>query len=155
MAPTAETRLAALGIELPEPPISVANYVATLRLSNMLFVPGQLCLDRGALVATGCVGTSVTLEDATAAARACAINILAQCRSSLGSLDRVRQVVRLGGFIASAPHFEDQATVMNGASDLMVEVFGDAGRHTRSTVGVSALPKGAAVEIEAVFEIEP
>lgn len=155
MASTAETRLAALGIELPEPPTAVANYVATMRSSNLLFVSGQLCLDRGALVASGSVGGSVTVADATVAARACAINILAQCRSALGGLDRVRQVVRLGGFIASTPDFEDQAKVMNGASDLMVEVFGDAGRHTRSTVGVMSLPKGAAVEIEAIFEVEP
>ena len=106
------------------------------------------------LLHSGTVGVTVTLEQATAAARQCGLNILAQVRTALGSLDRVRQVVRLGAFIASADGFTDQPAVANGASDLMAEVFGDAGRHVRAAVGVNVLPRGASVEIEASFAIE-
>ncbi|MGZ9718952.1 RidA family protein [Rhizobium miluonense] len=152
--PTVEERARMLGITFPEPPKAVANYVPTHRVGNLLFVSGQLPIDpSGNVLATGAVGKSVGIELGVQAARLCAINVLAQVRAAVGNLERIAHVVRLGGFITSACDFTDQAVVMNGASDLMVELFGDRGRHTRSTIGVFALPKGASVEVEATFEI--
>ena len=154
MAGIAEKALAKLGINLPSPAKPIANYVACVRSGNMLVVSGQLCFGHeGKLVAKGQLGGPVSIEDGQQAARACAINLLAQIKAELGDLDRVARVVRLGGFINSAPGFTDGPKVMNGASDLMVEVFGDKGRHARSTVGVSALPADAAVEVEGMFEV--
>lgn len=154
MSSSFETRITELGLELPAPPKSVANYVSTYRAGNLLIVSGQLCMDlTGSLVAKGRVADEVTIEQATLAARACGINVLAQVRFALGSLDQVKQIVRLGGFIAASPAFNDHARIMNGASDLMVEVFGERGRHTRSTVGVASLPLQASVEVEAMIEI--
>jgi enamine deaminase RidA (YjgF/YER057c/UK114 family) len=154
MAGTAEANVTRLGITLSEPPKPVANYVPFVRSGTMLVVSGQLCFGTdGKLVATGRLGGGVSIEDGQKAARACAINVLAQVRAALGDLDKVVRVVRLGGFINSAPGFGDGPKVMNGASDLMVEVFGDKGRHARSTVGVAALPADAAVEVEAQFEV--
>jgi enamine deaminase RidA (YjgF/YER057c/UK114 family) len=154
MAGTVETKLAGLGIALPTPASPIANYVPFARSGNLLVLSGQLCFGAdGKLVAKGQLGVGVSVEDGQKAARACGINLLAQLKAALGDLDRVARVVRLGGFINSAPGFSDGAKVMNGASDLMVEVFGDKGRHTRSTVGVSALPADAAVEVEGLFEV--
>lgn len=154
MAGMAEKKLADLGIELPSPAKPVANYVACVRTGNMLVVSGQLCFgDEGKLAAKGQLGAGVSIEDGQKAARACAVNLLAQIKAEIGELDNVVRVVRLGGFINSAPGFTDGPKVMNGASDLMVEVFGDKGRHARSTVGVSALPADAAVEVEGMFEV--
>jgi len=154
MAGSAEAALEKLGISLPSPAKPIANYVACVRSGNMLVVSGQLCFgDEGKLVAKGQLGGAVTVEDGQKAARACAVNLLAQIKAVLGDLDKVTRVVRLGGFINSAPGFTDGPKVMNGASDLMVEVFGDKGRHARSTVGVSALPADAAVEVEGIFEV--
>jgi enamine deaminase RidA (YjgF/YER057c/UK114 family) len=128
--------------------------VPYVRSGNMLVVSGQICFGvDGKLVATGQLGGSVSMEDGQKAARACAINLIAQVKAALGDLDKVVRVVRLGGFINSAPGYTDGPKVMNGASDLMVEVFGDRGRHARSTVGVSALPANAAVEVEGLFEV--
>ena len=154
MAGTTEQKLASLGIALPTPAAPVANYVPFVRTGNQLVVSGQLCfgLD-GKLVATGHLGGGVSIEDGQKAARACAVNLLAQLKVALGDLDKVVRVVRLGGFINSAVGFTDGPKVMNGASDLMVEVFGDKGRHARSTVGVAALPADAAVEVEGLFEV--
>ena len=153
MAGTVEKKLAALGIVLPEPVAPVANYVPFVRTGNFMVVSGQLCLDaEGKLVAKGQLGGGVSVDDGVKAARACAINILAQLKAALGDLDKIARVVRLGGFINSAPGFPDGPKVMNGASDLMVAVFGDKGRHARTTVGVAALPLDAAVEVEAAFE---
>ena len=153
MAGTVEKRLAELGIVLPEPVAPVANYVPFVRTGNFMVVSGQLCLDaQGKLVAKGQLGGGVSIDDGVKAARACAINILAQLKAALGDLDKIARVVRLGGFINSAPGFPDGPKVMNGASDLMVAVFGDKGRHARTTVGVAALPLDAAVEVEAAFE---
>ena len=153
MAGTIEKKLADLGIELPKPAAPVANYVPFVRTSNFMVVSGQLCLDaEGKLVAKGQLGGAVSIEDGQKAARACAVNILAQLKAGLGDLDKIARVVRLGGFINSAPGFPDGPKVMNGASDLMVAVFGDKGRHARTTVGVAALPLDAAVEVEAAFE---
>jgi enamine deaminase RidA (YjgF/YER057c/UK114 family) len=154
MAGTVDQKLQSLGISLPTPAAPVANYVPFVRTGNQLVVSGQLCFgSEGKLVATGQLGGGVSLEDGQKAARACAINLIAQVKAALGDLDKVVRVVRLGGFINSAPGYGDGPKVMNGASDLMVEVFGDKGRHARSTVGVSALPAGAAVEVEGLFEI--
>jgi enamine deaminase RidA (YjgF/YER057c/UK114 family) len=154
MSGSVEKKLASLGINLPTPAAPIANYVPFVRSQNMLVVSGQLCFGTdGNLVAKGQLGNGVSLDDGQRAARACAINLLAQLKSALGDLDKVIRVVRLGGFINSAPGFTDGPKVMNGASDLMVEVFGEKGRHARSTVGVAALPANAAVEVEGQFEV--
>ncbi|HVZ53473.1 MAG TPA: RidA family protein [Pseudolabrys sp.] len=154
MAGTVEAKLATLAIALPTPAAPIANYVPSVRSGTMLVVSGQICFGAdGKLVAKGQLGGGVSVEDGQRAARACAINLLAQVKAALGDLDKVTRVVRLGGFINSTPGFTDGAKVMNGASDLMVEVFGDKGRHARSTIGVSALPADAAVEVEGMFEV--
>jgi enamine deaminase RidA (YjgF/YER057c/UK114 family) len=154
MAGTVEKRLAELKITLPPAPTPSANYVPFVRTGSLLSVSGQICLDAGGkLVAKGRLGEAVSIEEGQKAARACALNVLAQVKAAIGDLDNVRRVVRLGGFINSAPGFADGPKVMNGASDLMVEVFGDKGRHSRSTVGVAALPADAAVEVEGLFEV--
>jgi enamine deaminase RidA (YjgF/YER057c/UK114 family) len=154
MAGSAEKSLRELGISLPKPPAPIANYVPFVRTGNLLTVSGQVCFDGdGKLVARGRVGDAVSIDDGQNAARACAINLLAQVKVAIGDLDKVVRVIRLGGFINSAPGFGDGPKVMNGGSDLMVAVFGDKGKHARSTVGVAALPADAAVEVEALFEI--
>ena len=154
MAGTVEKKLAELGIVLPTPATPVANYIPFVRVGALLFVSGQICLDAsGKLVAKGRLGDGVSVEDGQKAARACAINVLAQVKAALGDLDKVKQVARLGGFINSAPSFLEGPKVMNGASDLMVAVLGDKGRHARTTVGVAALTADAAVEVEGIFEV--
>jgi len=154
MTGTVEKRLKDAGVTLHQPASPVANYVGSVRTGNLLFVSGQLCLDAGGqLVAKGKLGAGVSIETGNAAARMCAINLLAQIKAALGDLDRVVRVVRLGGFINSAPDFIDGPKVLNGASDLMVAAFGDAGRHARTTIGVAALPLDAAVEVEGLFEV--
>ena len=154
MAGTVEQKLAAKGIVLHEPPSPVANYVGFVRTGNLLFVSGQVCLGAdGKLIAKGKLGAGVSVEQGNAAARGCAVNLLAQVKAALGDLDKVARVVRLGGFVNSAPDFLDGPKVLNGASDLMVAAFGDKGRHARTTVGVSSLPADAAVEVEGVFEV--
>ena len=154
MAGTVEQKLSELGITLHEPNPPLANYVGFVRTGNLLFVSGQVCnTPDGKLIAKGKLGSGVTIEQGVAAARGCAINLLAQVKMALGDLDKVARVVRLGGFVNSTPDFFDGPKVLNGASDLMVEVFGDKGRHARSTVGVAQLPADAAVEVEAMFEI--
>jgi enamine deaminase RidA (YjgF/YER057c/UK114 family) len=128
--------------------------VGFVRTGDLLFVSGQLCLGAdGKLVAKGKLGAEVSIEDGQKAARACAVNLLAQIKAAVGDLDRVVRVVRLGGFISSVPSFLDGPKVMNGASDLMVTVFGDKGRHARTTIGVAVLPLDAAVEVEGLFEV--
>ena len=154
MTATPESRLAALDIMLPVAAAPVANYVTTVRTGNLLVVSGQLPLVDGKLLITGKLGDEVSAHAGVACARACLINVLAQAKAALdGDLSRITRVVRLGGFIACTPEFTDHATVMNGASDLAVDVFGDAGRHARSTIGVPSLPVNAPVEVEALFEI--
>jgi enamine deaminase RidA (YjgF/YER057c/UK114 family) len=150
---SAESKLINLGLTLPAPIAPVANYVPFVRSGNMLIVSGQLCFDmEGKLVIKGQLGGGVSVADGQKAARACALNLLAQVKVALGDLNKVTHVVRLGGFINSAAGFTDGPQVMNGASDLMVEIFGEKGRHARSTIGVSALPANAAVEVEGLFE---
>jgi enamine deaminase RidA (YjgF/YER057c/UK114 family) len=153
MAGSVDKKIEELGIVLPTPAAPIANYVGFVRSGRLLFVSGQLCLSDGVLVAKGKLGGQVTIEQGQAAARACAINLLAQVNAALGDLDKVVRVVRLGGFINSVPDFLDGPRVMNGASDLMVAVFGDKGRHARTTIGVSVLPADAAVEVEGTFEV--
>ncbi len=153
MSGTVEKRLADLGIALASPAAPIANYVGVVRTGSLLVVSGQLCLADGALVATGKLGGGVSIEDGQRAARACAINLLAQVKAATGDLDQVVRVVRLGGFISATPDFLDGPKVMNGASDLMVAAFGDRGRHARTTIGVSVLPMDAAVEVEGLFEV--
>ncbi|MFT8944365.1 MAG: RidA family protein [Acetobacter pasteurianus] len=153
MMSTPESRLAELGIELPTPAAPVANYVACVQTGSLLVVSGQLPLKDGKLFATGKLGDAVSVETAGEAARYSMINVIAQVRAAVGDLSRVKRVVRLGGFIACTPEFTSHAAAMNGASDLAVAVFGDAGRHARSTVGVPSLPLDAPVEVEGLFEI--
>lgn len=154
MAGTVEQNLAAQGIVLPAPKAPVANYVPFVRSGNLLFVSGQVCSDaEGKLIAKGKLGAGLSIEQGIAAARGCGLNLLAQVKAAVGDLDKVVRVVRLGGFINSAPDFLEGPKVLNGASDLMVAVFGDKGRHSRTTVGVAALPSDAAVEVEGVFEV--
>lgn len=150
----AELMLKELGIELPEPPKPVASYVPYVVVRPYVFVSGQVPLRDGGLPRTGLVGRDLTPQEAAQEARFCAINLLAQLRVAAGgSLDGVRRIVKLTVFVASAPGFRAQPLVANGASDLFVAVFGDAGRHARSAVGVAELPLGAAVEIEAIAEL--
>ena len=154
MAGLIEKKLSGLGVTLPTPASPIANYVPFVRSGNILVVSGQVCFGiDGKLVVKGQLGAGVSVEDGQKAARACAINLLAQLKAALGDLDKVVRVMRLGGFINSSPGFTEGPKVMNGASDLMVEVFGDKGRHARTTVGVSALPADAAIEVEGLFEV--
>ena len=153
MSDAIDKKLEDLGIVLPTPAAPIANYVGFVRSGRLLFVSGQLCFADGNLVAKGKLGAQVTIDQGQAAARACAINLLAQVQAALGDLDKVVRVVRLGGFINSSPDFLDGPKIMNGASDLMVEVFGDRGRHARTTIGVAVLPADAAVEVEGTFEV--
>lgn len=147
-------RLAELGLVLPSPAAPVANYVPFVRTGNLLFTSGQIPVMDGKVQFTGKLGGGVSVEDGAKAARLCAINILAQARAALdGDLDRVVRCVKLVGFVASTPDFTQQPAVINGASNLIVEVLGDAGRHARSAVGAPSLPLDVPVEVEAVFEV--
>ncbi|PXA89703.1 hypothetical protein DMC25_08400 [Caulobacter sp. D4A] len=147
-----EERLAGLGITLPEPVAPVANYVPFVRSGDLVHISGQISLDASGGI-KGTVGVDVDLETAQKAARLCGINLLAQIKAATGDLDKVARIVKLGGFVQAGPDFLDIPKVINGASDLMVEVFGDAGPHARSAVGVYKLPLGFAVEVDAVVEV--
>jgi len=154
MAGLIEAKLAELGIVLPVPAVPLANYVPYVRTGALVVVSGQVPLRDGRIAYTGKVDETVSPEDGAAAARLCLLNVLAQVKAACdGDLDRVRRVVRLGGFIAAPPTFTQHAVVMNGASDLATAVFGEAGRHARTTIGVPSLPGDAAVEVEGMFEI--
>jgi enamine deaminase RidA (YjgF/YER057c/UK114 family) len=149
-----EARLRELGIELPHPATPVANYVPFTTAGNLVFVSGQLCQWNGELRFIGKLGAAISIADGRAAAKLCALNVLAHLRVACGGdLDRVRRVLRLGGFVNCTPDFNDMPQVVNGASDLMVEIFGDSGRHARAAVGMSSLPGGVAVEVDATVEI--
>ncbi len=149
-----DAKLAALGLALPQPAAPVAAYVPVVIAGGLAYVSGQLPFVDGVLV-KGRLGEDVSIEDGTAAAKACGLMILAQLRAALGSLSRVERVVKLGGFVSSTGDFTDQPKVVNGASELMAAVFGDAGRHARSAVGVPVLPLGAAVEVDAIVAVSP
>ena len=151
--PTPEERLQQLGVSLPTPAAPVAAYIPCVRTGNLLYVSGQVPLVDGKPSHTGHLGDDVSLEDGRAAARTCAINLLAVLKAELGELSQVKQVVKVVGFVASAPGFTDMPKVVNAASELFGEAFGDAGRHARSAVGVAALPLGVPVEVEAIIEI--
>jgi enamine deaminase RidA (YjgF/YER057c/UK114 family) len=144
-------RLKAAGVNLPEPLAPVANYVPYVITGNLLFISGQVSNAPDGLV-KGRIGDSMTLEQGQGAARLCAINLIAQMKAALGDLERVKRIVKLGGFVNAAPDFVDIPRVVNGCSDLMVEAFGDKGRHARSAVACPVLPLGAAVEVDAVVE---
>lgn len=146
-----EARLASLGIALPEAPNPVANYVPSAVAGNLLFVSGQISKAADGSITKGQLGGVLTVEEGRQAARLCALNILAQARAALGSLDRIGQVLRLTGYVNAAPEFTGHPQVINGASDLMVDVLGEKGRHTRVAVGVSSLPLGCAVEVDAII----
>ncbi|HLY05251.1 MAG TPA: RidA family protein [Rhizomicrobium sp.] len=149
-----DKRLAELGIVLPTPPAPVASYVPYVVSGNLVTISGQVTLADGALKYVGVVGKDLSLEDGKAAARLCAINVLAQLKAAVdGNLDRVRQCVKLGVFVNAVPEYTQHPEVANGASDLIQEVFGEAGRHARAAVGAGSLPRNVAVEVEAVFEI--
>lgn len=149
---TIETRIAKLGIVLPQPAAPIAAYVPVVVAGGLAHVSGQLPFTDGQLI-KGRLGEGTTVEQGYTAARACALMVLAQLKAEIGSLDRVTQVVKLGGFVNSTGDFTDQPRVINGASELMVEVFGDIGRHARSAVGVPTLPLGVPVEIDAIFAV--
>ncbi len=149
-----DARLAELGIELPTAMAPMANYVPWVQTGSLVVVSGQVPAVDGKIAVMGKVGADLDVAAGQQAARLCFTNVLTQLRAALGGdLDRVRRVVRLGGFVASPPGFTQHALVMNGASDLAVEVFGNAGRHARSTIGVPSLPGDATVEVEGMFEV--
>ena len=148
MAMNAEVRLKELGIELPEGMAPIANYVPAVTAGKVIYLAGHLG------PGTGKVGAGISIEEAYAAARAAAIGQLARIRTECGSLDRVKHVVKVTGYVACAPEFIDHPRVINGASDLLVEVFGEAGKHARSAVGVPSLPLDAPVEVEIIVEVE-
>ncbi len=154
MAGQIDARLEDLGIELPKAAAPAANYVPYVVSGDLVFVSGQVTVWNGEFRYLGKVGQDLGVADGQAAARLCALNIIAQVKAACGGdLDRVVRIVRLGGFVNSTPDFTDQPKVINGASDLMVEVFGDKGKHARAAVSAAALPLGVAVEVEAVVEI--
>ena len=151
---TIAERLARMGLELPAPAAPAANYLPYVWEGQLLFVSGQLPFEAGSLAVRGKLGDGVSVEDGQRAARLCAISILALIKVALeGDLERIRQVVRITGFVASAPHFTEQPRVVNGASDLLVEALGDRGRHARAAVGMAALPFDAAVEVDAIVAV--
>jgi enamine deaminase RidA (YjgF/YER057c/UK114 family) len=149
-----EARLKALDLVLPEVASPVANYVPFLHLNGQLFVSGQLPIERGKIAYKGRLGDTLALEEGVEAARLCLLNILAQVKKALADLDRIEQCLRLNGFVNAAPDFTDHPKVINGASDLLVEILGPKGRHSRVALGCASLPFGAAVEIDALFAIE-
>lgn len=149
-----EQRLAELGLEVPEVAAPVAAYVPAVKAGSLVFTAGQLPLRAGELIAEGAVGTAVTVDEATMCAQQCALNAIAAVKAEVGDLARVRQVVKVVVFVASAPDFTGQPQVANGASELLGQVFAEAGRHARSAVGVAALPLGAPVEVEIVVEVD-
>jgi len=151
----AAERLAALGLSLPQVAKPVAAYVPAVRTGNYVYTSGQLPLVDGKLQATGKVGESVSPEDAAGLARVCALNALAAAAEAAGGLDAIARVVKVTGFVASAPTFTGQARVINGASEFLIEVLGESGRHARSAVGMAVLPLDAPVEVEMIVEVSP
>jgi len=154
MAGKIETRLQELGIELPNAAAPAANYIPFVVSGNLVFVSGQITLKDGKIEYIGKIGVDFTVDEGYQAARLCGLNLLAQAKAAAGGdLDRIKGVVKLGGFVNSLPDFANQPEVINGASDLMVDVFGDSGKHARFAVSAGALPRGVAVEIDAIFEL--
>ena len=152
MAGKVDQRLAELGVELPDAPAPAANYVPYTISGNQLFISGQVTMGPNGLEYVAKLGADADVETGQAAARLCAINILAQAKAALGDLDRITQVLKIQGFVNSTPDFTQHPAVVNGASDFLVEVLGDAGKHARAAVGMGSLPLGVAVEVDAVIE---
>lgn len=148
-----EKKLQELGITLPEAPTPIGSYIPIVRTGNLLFMSGILPLVKGQLARQGCVGHDISLNDAREDAKTATINALSILKSHIGSLDKVKKCVRITGYISSAPHFTEQPKVLNAASDLLFDIFGESGRHARSAVGVNILPLNAPLEIEFVFEV--
>jgi enamine deaminase RidA (YjgF/YER057c/UK114 family) len=153
MSDTIEKRLEDLGVRLPVPAVPAANYLPYAQTGNLLLTAGQLPLKDGKLLATGLLGRDVDVDTGKEAAKFCAVNILAQARAALGSLDRISRIVKITVFVASTPDFTEQHLVANGASDFLAAALGDAGKHARSAVGTASLPLNAPVEIEAIIEV--
>jgi enamine deaminase RidA (YjgF/YER057c/UK114 family) len=147
-------RLNQLGIVLPDPPKPVAAYIPAKQAGNMVFTAGQLPMVNGEVISKGLLGQDVEIEDAKNAAKICTLNALAAIEGVIGDLDRIKQIVRVVGYVASVPTFTKQPAVVNGASELLLEIFGENGKHARSAVGMSALPLNASVEIELTVEVE-
>lgn len=147
------TRLAELGIELPAAPSPAGNYVACLQVGQLLYLSGAICLVNGEMTHTGKIGETRDIAYGQEAARVCALNLLAVAKGHLGDLDKVTRIVQLNGFVNGVPGFADSPAVINGASDLLVEILDERGRHTRAAVAVTGLPKDTTVEIQAVFEV--
>ncbi len=150
----AEQKLKDLGLTLPEVPKPVAAYVPGTRSGNIIYTSGQIPFDKGELVYKGRLGKDLVLEDGYEAAKLCFLNCLGIIKSMVGSLDKVKKVIKINGFVNSSPEFTNQPQVINGASDLCLEVFGEKGKHARAAVGTSGLPLGAAVEVEIIVEVE-
>lgn len=150
---TTEQRLTELGIELPAAPNPAGNYVPALQVGNMLYLSGAICMVNGEMTHTGKIGDTCDLDYAIVGARTCALNLLAVAKKELGNLDAIKQVVQLNGFVNALPGFNDSPAVINGASDVLVEILGERGRHTRAAVAVTGLPKNSTVEIQAIFEV--
>jgi enamine deaminase RidA (YjgF/YER057c/UK114 family) len=148
-----ENKLNTLGIQLPETPKPLAAYLPAKQTGNLVFTAGQLPMVDGNLIATGLLGKDIEVEAAKAAAKICVINALSAVKGVIGDLDKIKQVVRVVGYVASMPDFTQQPAIVNGASELLLEVFGEAGRHARSAIGVAVLPLNAAVEIELTVEV--
>ena len=154
MTTNAEARLAEMGIKFPEAPAAVGDYIPVVQFGDMVITSGQLPMLDGAMTATGKIGADLTVKEGAAAARVAALNCVAQIRSCVGSIDKVARIVRVEGFVNSADGFHSQAQVLNGASNLLAEIFGEAGRHTRIAVGVNELPLNAAVEVVVWAQME-
>lgn len=150
---TTDLRLAELGIELPSPPSPAGNYVASMQVGNLLYISGAICLVNGEMTHTGKIGETRDIAYGQEAARVCALNLLAVAKSYLHDLDKILHVVQLNGFVNGVAGFADSPAVINGASDTMVEILGERGRHTRAAVAVTGLPKDTTVEIQAIFEV--
>ena len=153
MSETVETRLAAMGITLPTPPVPAANYVPFVQTGNLVYVSGQVPMGPDGIDHVGKLGADYSVEQGMAAARLCAINLLAQMKVATGDLEKVTRCVKLNGFVNCTPDFGDQPKVINGASNLIAEALGDKGKHARAAVGSSSLPFGVAVEVEGIFEV--
>ena len=149
-----EARLQELGIDLPNVPASLANYVGAVRTGNLIYLSGRLPMQEGQVAFKGKLGHEVSGDDGYKAARLAALNVIATLKAEVGDLDKVKRIVKLVGMVNSEPDFTDQAAVLNGASDVLVEIFGDRGRHARSAIGVAALPMNASVELDMIAEVE-
>ena len=149
-----ETKLESLGLSLPPIPKPVASYIPAKQTGNLVFTAGQLPMLNGELISKGLLGQDVEIEEANKAARICTLNALAAIKGVIGDLDRIKQIVRVVGYVASVPTFTQQPAVVNGASELLLEVFGENGKHARSAVGMAVLPLNASVEIELTVEVE-